>query len=150
MYNEIDIKLPKDLIIEENYDDPYDKDIHEKHNYLCYKMFCNEQVLGSARYKLMRGLWYLEEFDAQLPNSKSNQGYGTLFLKFLVNKMLSEMTTKIYMQASYGFGSKSGEYFIQWLTKRGFEQDKELFPHLTSIYSLCPENVSKLFNYSSF
>ena len=94
---------------------------------------------------------YLDEFDAKLDDSKPNQGYGTLFLKFLVNKMLSEKTTKIYMKVSSGYGSKSGNYFIQWLTKRGFEQDKELFPGigLTSIYSLYPENVSKLFNYKS-
>jgi hypothetical protein len=142
-----EIQIPEGLVIEENYDDPLDKEKHEKFNFLCYKMFCGNQVLCVALYKLKEDLWYLEEFDAKLTDSQPGQGYGTLFLKFLVKNMLAEKQTKIYAAVSSGLLSKSGDYFVEWLTKRGFEQDQGILPGYTSIYSLRPENISKLFGY---
>jgi len=68
---------PHGIEIKEQSDTVDYQDQAVKNNYKCFKMFCNEDLVGRARYKFRSDHWYIDEFDVSLSQSQPGKGHGT-------------------------------------------------------------------------
>jgi hypothetical protein len=133
---------PRDVHIEENYDDPKDLKRFQECGLICYKMSYLEKVTGYASYKRINYHWYIDEFDAMLPGSSYGVGHGTYFLKYLVAKMYEQDEIIIHILAS----NIKNIHFPQWLINRGFRQDNFYLPNKTNSRILLPCDAHCLWN----
>lgn len=97
------LRLPEGVSIEENYDDLQSQQDH-LYGYTCYRMSYLNKITGYANYKRKtyrkKDYWYIDRFDAQLPDSLSGKGHGTYFLKYLVREMYQQDEIIIHTVAS--------------------------------------------------
>lgn len=128
------LRLPEGVSIEENYDDLRAQEDHQIYGYTCYRMSYLSNITGYASYKHKNDCWYIDEFDAQLPDSLSGQGHGTYFLKYLVREMYQQKEIIIHTVAS----DIKNPDFPQWLVNRGFKQDTLYFPEKKNSMILLP------------
>ncbi|MFN6152953.1 MAG: hypothetical protein ACK4YK_00050 [Dolichospermum sp.] len=139
VYSE-DIELIENVRIEENYDHPQDKAAHEEYGYICYRMCYLNLVTGCARYRIGENCWYIDAFNAKLPDSMPGKGHGTLFLKYLVRKMYQQKVIIVHTVAS----TMINPDFPEWLIKRGFKQDDLYCPLKQNSRILLPEDAHQL------
>jgi len=110
--------LPEGIIIKR---DPEEE--KNKTNYVCYKMYRQDKVIGVANYRLFRSqnpYWYIDEFTI----SEQKQGYGTYLLKSIVREMWSQehLPIEIYPTSL----QMPKEKFVAWLVRRGFTEKLDL------------------------
>lgn len=114
------IEAPKNIEIRRDFEE-------EKQNpkYTYYKLYLNEEVIGIANYRLFNNkasYWYIDEFLTSKQHRK--QGYGTLLLNYITEKMWSVQELPIHIYPTNQQIPK--EDCIKWLVNRGFVEEPPL------------------------
>lgn len=131
---------------QENYDDSQSQGARRL-GYRCFRMqYMGEEqplTLGYGNFKRKNNgsedYWYIEEFDTNIMQRYQRQGYGTRFLRFLIQQMYQEDHLIVHTIAS----TIKSPLFPQWLIERGFQIDDTIWPEKTNSLILLPCNATQ-------